>query len=216
MSETDEGAVTMPEAEFKERLRLYEHTRAGLEQSGWSMAETYDRALLTLSSAFLGGSLALTSQVIDLQDASGKGLLYAAWAVFALTIVLTLFSFVYGLRTLEPLRKAAWRFYMRKEEGASKESVEVQSHVLSFSVAQGASFALGIVLLGVFSAVNIWENNVAQKIGSGTGKLEQRGIPPATFQTPVMLQPARPQGGTAQQPAPSPSTADGDKASGVK
>jgi hypothetical protein len=86
--------------DVKERRKLFLRTLEGLDRISLSMAENYDRALLTLSSAFLGGSLAFTNQVVDLISASAKSMLYVAWTAFAATIGLTVYSFYDGLRHL--------------------------------------------------------------------------------------------------------------------
>src|SRR6266853_1313026 len=105
MTVTEESP--MAEDEAKERLRLYERTRDELATNARSMSETYDRSLLTLSSAFLGGSIAFISRVVEIDVAVSKWLLYVSWSLFATTIVLTVASYVFGLLTLQRLRDAA-------------------------------------------------------------------------------------------------------------
>ena len=146
----------MPEEtnDARERQRLYERTRDELAATARSTSESYDRALLTLSSAFLGGSLAFVGQIVDLSTASAKWLLYLAWLLFALTMILTLASFIYGLHTLQPLRDAAERYYIRQDQEAWKVSECVQRVVLRYVVACGVSFLLGVVLLGAFVVIN--------------------------------------------------------------
>jgi len=60
------------DAERKERQRLYEKTRDELATNSRLAARAYDNALLTLSNAFLGGSLAFTRQVVDLASVPSK------------------------------------------------------------------------------------------------------------------------------------------------
>jgi len=146
------------EEDLKERQRLYERTRDELAANGRSISETYDRALLTLSSAFLGGSLAFVGEVVELQSASWKWVLYLSWLLFALTIVLTVASFIYGLQTLQPLRDAAERFYIHKVLEAWKVSLSVQRGVLRFALASGVSFILGVALLIAFVFINLVRN----------------------------------------------------------
>jgi hypothetical protein len=145
----------MGEDESKERQRLYERTRDELHAISKSISESYDRALLTLASAFLGGSLAFIKEIVHLPSASARWLLYASWLSFAITIVLTLSSFIYGLFTLETLRKAAERYYINKEQTAWNVSARVQRWILLFVIAGGISFILGIAFSGVFVYINI-------------------------------------------------------------
>jgi len=80
-----------------ERQRLYERTRDEQIANARSVSESLDRSLLTLSSAFLGGSLAFVGQVVELGSALGIWMLYSAWFLFALTIALTISLFSMGL-----------------------------------------------------------------------------------------------------------------------
>jgi hypothetical protein len=176
----------MDDEERRERSRLLERTLDKIDASVRSIAESYDRALLTLSSAFLGGSLGLTNQVVDLAAVDHRWALYSAWVCFAVTIVLTLYSFVYCMDTAQPLRDAAGRFYMKQDTAAWNKSAERDRWVLRLSKAQGFFFTAGIVILGVFIAINISEGNVAE-----SPKVVHRGIPVGSFQQPaVKPQPA--------------------------
>jgi hypothetical protein len=192
----------MENDDLKERLRVYERTRDGLDASGRSMAESYDRALLTLSSAFLGGSLALINQVVELDNATGKSMLYIAWGFFALTIVLTLASFVYGLWTLQPLRDAAERYYMKSEENARAVSDKIQRVILIWLATCGVSFGIGIALLGGFIGINVYKEATVSK-KPVPPVWEEHGIPPGTFQTPSVPRPITPVPAPAPAPAPS-------------
>lgn len=187
--------------DLKERQRLYEHARDELSALTRSASENYDRSLLTLSSAFLGGSLALTSQVIDLAQATTKWLLYLSWLSFAVTIVLTLGSLIYGMFTYDKVRRAAERYYLRGEQDAWNISYEVQRRILRFVLWCGVSFGLGIACLGAFVSVNVFkERTVSQK--PATPRWDEHSIPPGTFQTPIVPQPSTPAPAT---PAPTPS-----------
>lgn len=130
--------------------RLYERTRGDLGTINRSASEALDRALLTLSSAFLGGSLALIGQVVNVPNASNKWLLYCAWLAFAATIIVTVWSYVYSLLQHERLVDAAERYYMKGEQEAWTVSEQVNREVLRFVIAGGVSFVGGIVLLVAF------------------------------------------------------------------
>src|SRR5258708_17905374 len=75
--------VPMDAEELKERLRLYERGHDELATSARSMSESYDPALLTLSSAFLAGSLAFIGEVVGPATATFHGLLYSALGALA-------------------------------------------------------------------------------------------------------------------------------------
>lgn len=195
--------------DFRERQRLYERTRDELAATARSISELYDRALLTLSSAFLGGSLAFIGQVVDLPTANAKWLLYLAWLLFAVTIVSTLVSFIYGLHTLQPLRDAAERYYIKQDQEAWKVSEQVQRVILRYVVACGISFFLGIIFLSAFVVTNLAkETAMSQKQKSSSHKLEKT-IPVATFQKPASPASAPSGGGGTGQSAPKTPTTQG-------
>ena len=179
--------------DFEERKRLYEYTRDQLVSNAKSVAETYDRSLLTLSSAFLGGSLAFVDKVVKLSSATNKWILYAAWISFVVAILLTLGSFVFSLLTTETLRNGARKFYFEKDESAQGIAIWVQRGVLGFTIVQGVSFVIGIGLLSGFVI-----SNVSKETEMTQEKLE-RSIPPATFEKPI-LKPQQPPSTPSRRP----------------
>lgn len=92
-----------------------------------SNSETYDKSLLTLSSAFLGLSLTFIQNVVPLNSGKCFFLLYLSWGLFALTVILTIASFIYGQYVLEELRVGAKKYFI---EG-NKEEEDERSKVLS-------------------------------------------------------------------------------------
>lgn len=145
----------MDDAERKERQRLFERTREELLATMRAAAQAYDKALLTLSSAFLGGSLAFMNQVVDMATTPSKRLLYWALIFLVVTIVLTLVSFLLSLFAHEPLVRAAKRYYANDDQAAFKVSERVQKMVLTFSVLYGLTFLVGVSLLVFFVTSNL-------------------------------------------------------------
>jgi hypothetical protein len=188
----------MDDAERKERQRLYEKTRDELATNSRLVAQAYDKALLTLSSAFLGGSLAFIGQVVDMASVPSKGLLYAAWIGFVVTILLTLASFLFTLFTHEPLVRAAERWFQDNDQKAWKFGHRVHVAVLAFSVSYGLIFLAAVSLLVCFISTNLPKGEPKM------AKWEERSIPPGTFQ-PVPFVPVAPEPPAATTPAPAPS-----------
>jgi len=145
----------MDSEEFRERTRLYERTRDEIGAASRSSSGSFDKALLTLSSSFLGGSLAFTGQVVPLSGALYKWQLYTAWACFAVTMMLTIWSFVYGLLAYRRLRRAAEDYYLKGDQSAWKVSDTVDRELLKYVVAGGVSFVAGVVLLIAFVTSNL-------------------------------------------------------------
>ena len=138
-------------------------------------AESFNRALLTLASAFLGGSLAFIGQVVDMQSASPKGLLYLAWTFFGLTIVATIGSFLYGQFSLATLDDAG--------RSHSKSDKDAHGVVHSFIGVSGALYVAGIAFLALFVAINLPRGEPAVGKPNTPEKLE-RAVPPPASGTP--------------------------------
>jgi hypothetical protein len=200
------------EADRKERQRIYERTRDGLDASARAMSGDYDRALLTLSSAFLGGSLALTNQIVKLDVAIDKPLLYFAWGFFALTIVLTLSGFLHSLFYIERLRSAAERYYIKQDESAWDVSVRATRVAMRYNVSSGVCFGIGVALLAAFIAINV--NREGKMQFDKDPKIGQKSIPQGSFQRPAESAPVQQpvqQQPVQQQPAQSSGGSKDDK-----
>ncbi len=193
ISIAEAGRMPMNQDEMKDRQRLYEKTRDEVNSATRSMSENLDKALLTLSSGFLGGSLAFVGQVVALEAAQFRWLLYSSWSFFVLTIAVTVITLVAAILHQRPLHEAAEKFYLRGDESGRDESAKYQQKVFAWNIICSASFVLGIVSLSAFVALNLSRGNTP---------MLKKSIPPATFQTPTApAAPAAPQA-PASQPAP--------------
>lgn len=142
--------------------------------------ESFDRTLLVLASAFLGGSLAFIGQVVDMQSASPKGLLYLAWTFFGLTIVATIGSFLYGQFSLATLDDAG--------RSHSKSDKDAQGVAHSFIGVSGALYVAGISFLVLFVAINLPRGEPAVGKPDAPARLE-RPVPPPASQQPAQTEP---------------------------
>lgn len=84
-----------------ERREQLEQALAQLNQSLLSNSQILDKALLSLSSAGLGVSLAFIKNVVSLDKATNLCFLHWSWAAFVGTIIFTLVSFVMSQCGLE-------------------------------------------------------------------------------------------------------------------
>jgi amino acid transporter len=145
----------MSEDELKKRQHLHERTRDEIAANTRSMAENLDRSLLALSSAFLGGSLAFINQVVKVETAAFKWLLYASWIFFAATIALTITSLILGVLQMRPLQVAAERYYIKGDASAWGVSDRLQRRTFLWVMACGVTFILGILSLAAFVLLNL-------------------------------------------------------------
>jgi hypothetical protein len=166
-----------------ENKRLYERTRDELNANSLSMAESYDREVLALSSAFLGGSLGFIEKIVEFEYADYRCLLYTAWFLLVVTIVLTVASLLHGLWSIRILRQAAEHYYLHDIEDALAISTKKEREAFSFLFGYGTTFALGVICLALFISLNLGkEADVARNTEDPKLQLHKRGIPSAPFQ----------------------------------
>lgn len=205
MSEED-----IAKSEQELRLKLYAEARADLLKRQLSNSENADRAILSVSTAALGFSLAFLKDIVPLQEAIFPYLPYLSWALFALSIVLTLLSFFSSQKAIDEQLVLAHRYYIERDEDAImlRPTSAKLTDILNKS---GAAFlVVGLVVTCAFVGINLWKGKsvsekeqinkgasvpLMQRVPQG-GTLEQKGAPIPMLQTV----PTNPQSGA---PVPS-------------
>jgi uncharacterized membrane protein len=165
------------------RQRLYEHTKNELISKQLANSTTYDNSILTLSSAFLGLSIAFIKDVVaPISNAILLYALYSAWICFCLAIISTLISFMIGQAGLKSLLESAERYYIHGDSEAFEVSVKVSRRIDIANYVHGVMFVLGTILIIVFVIANF--SRVANMQNPNAAKLpiDQRGQPTNTFQ----------------------------------
>ena len=81
-------------SDVKERREEFSDYLNELYSREMSNSKDYDKAILTLSTAVLGISLAFIKDVVPLATASKELWLYASWGLFALSIVIVIVSYL--------------------------------------------------------------------------------------------------------------------------
>ena len=164
----------MSEPDEKGYLRFIEDTN----KREMSNADTYDRALLTLSSVLLGLSLTFTQNVVPLSTASQLWLLIVSWSLFAFTIVSVMASFIYGQHSFKRLKEGARRYYLDGDTSANKLSEQISDAIRRVNTLSGLSFITAIVLFTIFVGINVSGGNDV----SGDKKREERSQPASTYE----------------------------------
>ena len=126
-------------------------------------SETYDKALLTLSSVLLGGTLTFTQNVVPLDKAFNLSFLIASWVLFAATIVVVILSFIYSLHSSKHLKAGARLYYLEDDDSANDLSECISDKVRFFNLLSGILFILAIVLFTFFVGTNVYKGNVMSK-----------------------------------------------------
>jgi len=134
------------------------------------LRRSLDQAVLTLSSASLGLSLAFIRDMVPSgQPISWKSVLLVSWAAFTLCILLTLIGIWMRWKSMQWKEKVALVQYHGVWHGSAPEGVSLEDALIAprervylFSLAAGysqlasqAAFFAGIILTAVFVSVNL-------------------------------------------------------------
>ena len=180
---TDEGTCPPLKVDPQQRKALYEREFQGLRERQMSNSETYDRSILSLSSALLAVSMMFISNIVTLDEAIWRPVLYSAWFCFAGAIVVTIGSFIYGQRKIRRQFVLAKKFYFEHSEEAFDENERIVRATDCWNVASGIVFALGVVLLIAFATVNAG-GTMSRETADSNGGVVKRGQPASSFERP--------------------------------
>ena len=206
-----------PDIEQEVRLKIYAETRADLLKRQLSNSENADRAILSVSTAALGFSLAFLKDIVSPQDAALGFLPYFSWALFVLSIVVTLLSFFTSQKAIDDQLQLAQRYYIDRDEAAAQ--VRTSFAVLTDRLNKTGAILLvaGLLATCTFVGVNFGRGkDVTEKkqINEGASvpsmqkvpqasSTEQRGASIPAMQTvPVKPQGGAPIPGLQKVPAP--------------
>ncbi|MBI2883185.1 MAG: hypothetical protein HYY11_04665 [Candidatus Methylomirabilis oxyfera] len=136
-----------------EKRRLLAETRADLLKRQLSNAENYDKAVLSLSTAFLGFSLAFLKDLIPSQRAEWLSLLYGSWIILTAAVLSTIVSFWVSQHAINVQLEKAEAYYLRDDHAALKRSW-IAKATDWVNWASGGFFFLGVSLATAFVIVN--------------------------------------------------------------
>lgn len=136
-----------------EKRRLLAETRADLLKRQLSNAENYDKAVLSLSTFFLGLSLAFLKEVVPVQRAESLRLLYGSWILLVCALLSTIISFWVSQRAIDLQLKRAEDYYLRDDQSALNKSW-IAKATDWVNWASGGFFFFGVSLATAFVFVN--------------------------------------------------------------
>lgn len=163
------------------RQHIYEQRRAELLQRLFSNSEAYDQAVLTLSSALLGLSLAFVSDVVPFKQAVWLSCLYMSWAALALAVITTVVSFRISDSAIKHELELAHRYYLERDEEAFVRSTRAALTEWINALA-GGFFILGVVLTIVFVVLNARGQAMSDEGKPGSNSLAYDGQTITTMQ----------------------------------
>lgn len=187
------------------RLRLYGETRADLLKRQLSNSENADRAILTVSTAALGFSLAFLKDVVPIQAADYSWLLYLSWLFFPAAIIATLLSLFTSQKAIAEQMDLAHRYYIEHEEGAANLQPEYASITEMLNRAGAVLLVTGLLVTCIYVFINLEKGNVMANIkinGGSASQTVQKGANIPAMQT--VPQSGAPVPAMQQVPQPAP------------
>jgi len=139
------------------RLKLYAETRSDLLKRQLSNSENADRAILSVSTASLGFSLAFLKDVVPLQGAIFSFLPYLSWAFFVLSIVVTLLSFFASQKAINEQLELANKYYIERDDTAIGIRSKFASITEGLNISGAALLVIGLLSTCIFVGVNLWK-----------------------------------------------------------
>ena len=145
------------------RERLYSETRNDLLTRQLSNSEKLDGAILTLSTAALGVSIAFIDNVVPLEKAQNIILLKISWCLFGLSVVSTLISFIASQIGIKTQLIYAEKYYLnKKQEYLTKPNKAAKlTDFLNYSSA--TLFILALLFTILFVILNLGDSQIMTK-----------------------------------------------------
>jgi hypothetical protein len=156
--------------ELQVRQEMFQIRRNELLAQQFSNSEAYDKAVLTLSSAFLGVSVVFIKDVPHYGALASLWLIFCSWSLLTLAIIVTVASFRVSNVAATIQIERDRRYYLAYEERTYGRSPLARTvDVLNW--ASGSFFVLGVILTVTFVSVNLSESNAMSKNSNGSGPL---------------------------------------------
>ncbi|WP_051302893.1 hypothetical protein [Psychromonas aquimarina] len=147
------------------RQKMYDELRDELYKRELSNSESFDKAILSLSSAGLAISLTFIKSIVAIDEAIYIYWLYSSWVFFGMAIILTLLSLMFSNQGMKKQLDLAERYYLLNEEDAfNKPDWFAKATELS-NLLSGIVFIFAISSVIVFSIANFSNKNSSIKSG---------------------------------------------------
>lgn len=157
-----------------QRLELMSKLREEIEKRQLSNTENYDKAVLSLATAFLGFSLAFLKDFVSFHDASLNFLLPLSWALFGLAIMATIASFFTSQKELSAQLSRAEDYYLKNDENALERKTALDNWTMRLNLGSAITFVLGVIITILFISINLREGTMSKHDDIKKGA----GVPP--------------------------------------
>lgn len=135
--------------------KLYDDYCKEVESRVQYNVENYDKSILSLSTTILGLSMAFIKDIVPLQGASYKWLLYTSWTSFVLSIVFVMISFYSGKKASLNRIDDAYEYYVEDNDDAFNKKDYWYRATELLNNFSGITFIIGIILTVCFVGFNL-------------------------------------------------------------
>ena len=152
---------------YDESERNYEQylkERDELLKRQLSNSQILDKAILALSSAGLGLSLAFIGKGVSLAEAAQVCLLYFSWGLFVAAIISTLISFLTSQGALKKQLEIDEEYFLTNKEDSSNSKNPLNQITTVLSYVSVISYIFAICLTVVFIALNPKTNHILNEV----------------------------------------------------
>ena len=151
----NDGDVELNEEPNKQNEELYAKFRDDCLTRQLSNTESFDKAIVTLSSAGLAISLTFFRYVIPVQLAEYLWLVKFSWALFILAIITSIIAYFVSNKAIDIQLNIAHKYYIENEEDAynTNNGFDTFNKYLNISVA--AFFCIAIIVFALFVTINL-------------------------------------------------------------
>lgn len=139
----------------QEAQQQYTTFRSHLVESRHQSHVQFDKAILILAGGGLTVSLTILKNLIKLDAAAWKPLLYWSWFLFIIPLVLTLLSFILSIKAIDKQIQRTDRYYLQDDEDALKGKNVFGAITQYFNYASAVSFVSAVTCMMLFVYHNI-------------------------------------------------------------
>lgn len=151
MASEDDSAA--PDWEL--RLKLHQEARTDLLNRQISNRENADKAVLSVSTASLGFSLAFLKDVVPFAQAESTILIYASWFLFSVAIISILISFFSGQKAIAAQLELANQYYLEYKDAALDTKPLFASITEWLNRLGAVCFVLGLIATCAYVFINV-------------------------------------------------------------
>jgi hypothetical protein len=166
-----------------EKQKLLAETRADLLKRQLSNAENYDKAIVSLATAFLGFSFVFLKDLVPATRAVWLSLLYISWSLLTFAVLSTIVSFWVSQKAINVQLKRAEDYYLHDIETALSRGIVLRLTDW-VNVLSGVLFVLGVACTTTFVILNFQEVSTVSKDKSNVKSLFEGAPVPKLQQVP--------------------------------